>query len=98
MPGVGDLYVTCQAGRNSRLGNNLGHGLTYSEARNGPMKGDTIEGAELGVATASSLRAMMAGGKLDEGTMPLANALLKTLLSDAPLEIPWRVFHRGHNT
>jgi glycerol-3-phosphate dehydrogenase (NAD(P)+) len=94
MPGVGDLYVTCQAGRNSRLGNNLGRGLTYSETRNGPMKGDTIEGAELGVATAHSLRAMMAGGVLDEAAMPLANALLKTLLSDAPLEIPWRAFHR----
>lgn len=98
MPGVGDLYVTCQAGRNSRLGNNLGRGLSYSEARNGPMKGDTIEGADLGVATAHSLRAMMAGGVLDEAAMPLANALLKTLLSDAPLEIPWRVFHRAGNT
>jgi hypothetical protein len=37
---------------------------------------------------------MMAGGVLDEAAMPLANALLKTLLSDAPLEIPWRAFHR----
>ncbi len=27
------------------------------------MKGDTIEGADLGVATAGSLRAMMAGGR-----------------------------------
>jgi glycerol-3-phosphate dehydrogenase (NAD(P)+) len=98
MPGVGDLYVTCQAGRNSRLGNNLGRGLSYSEARNGPMKGDTIEGAELGVATARSLRAMMAGGMLDETAMPLASALLDTLMSDAPLEIPWRLFHRVRNT
>ncbi|HQY72871.1 MAG TPA: 3-hydroxyacyl-CoA dehydrogenase NAD-binding domain-containing protein [Aestuariivirga sp.] len=98
MPGVGDLYVTCQAGRNSRLGNNLGRGLTYSEARNGPMKGDTIEGAELGVATASSLRAMMADGVLDDSAMPLASALLKTLVSDAPLEIPWKVLHRAGNT
>jgi glycerol-3-phosphate dehydrogenase (NAD(P)+) len=33
MPGAGDLYVTCQAGRNSRLGNNMGRGLTYSSRR-----------------------------------------------------------------
>jgi hypothetical protein len=59
------------------------------------MKGDTIEGADLGVATAHSLWAMMSGGVLDEASMPLANALLKTLLSDAPLEIPWRAFHRA---
>ena len=54
MPGAGDLYVTCQAGRNSRLGNNLGRGLTYQQTKEGPMKGDTIEGAELGVAVAGN--------------------------------------------
>jgi glycerol-3-phosphate dehydrogenase (NAD(P)+) len=95
MPGVGDLYVTCQAGRNSRLGNNLGRGLSYSETRNGPMKGDTIEGAELGLATAISLRSMMAKGILGESTMPLTNALLEALSSDAPLNIAWRSFHRS---
>ena len=94
MPGVGDLYVTCQAGRNSRLGNSLGRGLTYREARDGPMKGDTIEGAELGVATAQSLRAMMAKGVLRAEAMPLTSALLSTLVKDAPLEIPWKSFHR----
>jgi glycerol-3-phosphate dehydrogenase (NAD(P)+) len=31
MPVAGDLYVTCQAGRNSRLGQNLGRGLSYRE-------------------------------------------------------------------
>jgi glycerol-3-phosphate dehydrogenase (NAD(P)+) len=94
MPGVGDLYVTCQAGRNSRLGNNLGRGLTYHETRNGPMKGDTIEGAELGVATAQSLKAMMANGTLDAAALPLMMALLHTLTSDAPLDISWKNFHR----
>ena len=94
MPGVGDLYVTCQAGRNSRLGNNLGRGLTYSEARNGPMKGDTIEGAELGVATAASLMAMMDATALKKNEMPLMEALLNTLTRDVPLEIPWQNFHQ----
>ena len=94
MPGVGDLYVTCQAGRNSRLGNNLGRGLTYSETRNGPMRGDTIEGAELGVATANSLKSMMANRVLDAKAMPLMNELLQTLTSDTPLNIPWKNLHR----
>jgi glycerol-3-phosphate dehydrogenase (NAD(P)+) len=95
MPGVGDLYVTCQAGRNSRLGNNLGRGLSFHQTRNGPMKGDTIEGAELGVATASSLRAMMKKGLFDEEEMPLTVALLHTLTTDAPLDIAWKKFHRA---
>ena len=78
MPGAGDLYVTCQAGRNSRLGHNLGRGLTYRQTKEGPMKGDTIEGAELGVKVAGTLRAMMAAGTLDAATLPLTNALLDT--------------------
>jgi glycerol-3-phosphate dehydrogenase (NAD(P)+) len=94
MPGAGDLYVTCQAGRNSRLGNNLGRGLTYGQTKAGPMKGDTIEGAELGVTVAASLRAMMAEGRLDPAQMPLTRALLEALTGDVPLVVPWAALHR----
>jgi glycerol-3-phosphate dehydrogenase (NAD(P)+) len=93
MPGAGDLYVTCQAGRNSRLGNNLGRGLTYSQTKAGPMKGDTIEGAELGVTVAPALRAMMASGVLLPDRMPLTRALLDALTNDKPLVLPWAMFH-----
>lgn len=94
MPGAGDLYVTCQAGRNSRLGNNLGRGLTYRQTKDGPMKGDTIEGAELGVAVAATLRTMMETGALDPKTLPLTCALLDALTNDTPLEMPWTSLHR----
>jgi glycerol-3-phosphate dehydrogenase (NAD(P)+) len=94
MPGAGDLYVTCQAGRNSRLGNNLGRGLTYRQTVEGPMKGDTIEGAELGRTVAPSLDAMMAGGALPRASLPLTTALLAALTRDAPLDITWTEFHR----
>lgn len=95
MPGAGDLYVTCQAGRNSRLGNHLGRGLTFRQTRDGPMKGDTIEGAELGLAAAPALRAMMTRGELEASRLPLTNALLDALTNDIPLDIPWPNFHRG---
>ena len=94
MPGAGDLFVTCQAGRNSRLGNNLGRGLTYRQTKEGPMKGDTIEGAELGVNVAATLRAMMAKGSLNQKTLPLTSALLDALTQDSPLDILWTSFHR----
>lgn len=94
MPGAGDLYVTCQAGRNSRLGNNLGRGLTYKQIKEGPMKGDTIEGAELGVTVAATLNAMMAAGRLDRKALPLTSALLAALTNDSALDIPWASFHR----
>ncbi len=94
MPGAGDLYVTCMAGRNSRLGNNLGRGLSYSQTKNGPMKGETIEGAETGLASAATLQAMMKAGVLDAAKLPLTRALLDTLLRDAPLAPSWQEFHR----
>ena len=94
MPGAGDLYVTAQAGRNSRLGNNMGRGLTYSQTKAGPMQGDTIEGAELGVTVAASLAAMMARGLIDARRVPLTRALLRALGNDTPLDIPWSDFHR----
>lgn len=94
MPGAGDLYVTCQAGRNSRLGNNLGRGLTYRQTKDGPMKGETIEGAELGLTVASTLRTMMAAGTLSAQALPLTLALLDALVHDSPLDIPWKSMHR----
>jgi glycerol-3-phosphate dehydrogenase (NAD(P)+) len=94
MAGVGDLYVTCQAGRNSRLGNALGRGLTYAQAKEGPLKGETIEGAELGIAVASSLHGMIKAGTLDAKKVPLTLALLKALTENTPLNPPWSEMHR----
>jgi glycerol-3-phosphate dehydrogenase (NAD(P)+) len=93
LPGAGDLYVTCQAGRNSRLGYHLGRGLTYAEVKAGPMQHDTIEGAELGIAVASSLHAHMASGKLNAESLPLTLALLATLTQNKPFAPQWKLFH-----
>jgi glycerol-3-phosphate dehydrogenase (NAD(P)+) len=95
MPGAGDLYVTCQAGRNSRLGVRLGQGMTYREVKTGPMKDDTIEGAELGIAVAATLEHMMASAKLAAAALPLTRALLRALTQNKPLAMPWAEFHPG---
>lgn len=95
MPGVGDLYVTCQAGRNSRLGNALGRGLTYAQAKDGPLKGETVEGAELGVAVAPSIHGMIDKGTLRADDLPLTLALLEALTHDTSLVPPWPKFHRS---
>jgi glycerol-3-phosphate dehydrogenase (NAD(P)+) len=92
MPGLGDLYVTCQAGRNSRLGNNLGRGLTYAEVKAGPMKGDTIEGAELGLATSATLHSLMRAVRLDANKLPLMRGLLDALNGNAPFMPHWQAF------
>ncbi len=95
MPGVGDLYVTCQAGRNSRLGNALGRGLTYAEAKEGPAQGETVEGAELGVAVAGSIHGHGRGRQAEAQDVPLTLALLDALTQNIPLEPPWADLHRS---
>jgi glycerol-3-phosphate dehydrogenase (NAD(P)+) len=90
MPGAGDLYVTCQAGRNSRLGNHLGRGLTYAEVKAGPMQHDTVEGAELGIAVADFI---LSSERLDRSKLALTLALLKTLTQNAPFTPPWNLMH-----
>ena len=95
MPGAGDLYVTCQAGRNSRLGRHLGQGLTYPQIKAGPMQEDTVEGAETGIAAAATLRSLMTAGLLDPALMPLTTALLATLTENAPFTVPWERLHRA---
>ena len=94
MPGVGDLYVTCQAGRNSRLGRQLGLGLSYGAVKDGPMRGETIEGAELGISLGPVLMGLIDAGTLDGASLPLTRALVKALTNDQPLEIAWQDFHR----
>jgi hypothetical protein len=76
------------------LGNNLGRGMTYKQVKDGPMKGDTIEGAELGVTVAKTLHAMMAKGALDGRSLPVTKALLATLTENRPMSLHWADLHR----
>jgi glycerol-3-phosphate dehydrogenase (NAD(P)+) len=94
MPGAGDLYVTCQAGRNSRLGNHLGRGLTYAEVKAGPMQHDTIEGAELGMAVAPAILRHIESGKLSAENLPLTLALLAALSQNVAFSPPWNLMQR----
>jgi glycerol-3-phosphate dehydrogenase (NAD(P)+) len=83
LAGVGDLWVTCRAGRNSRMGRLLGLGIPYSRAKAEHMAADTVEGAELAQAIAPALRAMMADGRLSPARLPLTRAILAAICEDA---------------
>jgi len=92
LAGVGDLYVTCLAGRNSRMGRLLGLGLTYEEAKAGHMEKDTIEGAELAKAIGPQLELMWSDGRLSRNEMPLSNAIVKAICYNETLRMPWSKF------
>ena len=95
LAGAGDLYVTCQGGRNSRLGQFLGTGLHYSEAKKNHMAEDTIEGAELALAIAPTLRRLLAQKQIDRAALPLAIAIMDAVCDDKPMQIPWKRFYPG---
>lgn len=92
LAGAGDLYVTCQAGRNCRMGRWLGLGMRYSEAKARHMSEDTVEGAETAIAIRSTLDAMIDRGTLNAAALPLTRAILDMVCGDAPADIPWDRF------
>jgi glycerol-3-phosphate dehydrogenase (NAD(P)+) len=93
LAGAGDLFVTCQGGRNGRMGRLLGRGLTYRAAKAAHMPDDTVEGAELALAVGPTLDDWCASGRLDPDTVPLSRALIDAICRDHPFEVPWPQLH-----
>lgn len=57
------------------------------------MAEDTVEGAELALATGPAFDAMLEDGRLTRADMPLTGAILQAIREDAPFAIPWTAFH-----
>jgi glycerol-3-phosphate dehydrogenase (NAD(P)+) len=95
LPGAGDLYVTCQGGRNIRMGRWLGLGVPYSEAKARYMSEETLEGAETAFTIGPTIDAMAQQGALDPNALPLMRAIINIVCRDGPLHIPWDRFFRS---
>ncbi|NDJ61723.1 MAG: glycerol-3-phosphate dehydrogenase, partial [Chloroflexi bacterium] len=78
LPGAGDLYVTTQGGRNSRMGRLLGMGLAYQDAVE-ELSGETIEGADNVIKIVPVIDQLIAAGKLDADAVPLLRTLYAIL-------------------
>ncbi|MBR0600592.1 NAD(P)H-dependent glycerol-3-phosphate dehydrogenase [Sinanaerobacter chloroacetimidivorans] len=92
LAGIGDLYVTCQDGRNSRMGKLLGSGMTYSTAKKEKMPDDTVEGAELALKIGPLLEHLFQKEILDKKKYPLARIIIDAICHDALMQIPWALF------
>lgn len=92
LPGAGDLYVTCQGGRNSRMGRLLGLGIPYSQAKAEYMPNDTVEGASLALAIGQTVENMIHKGDLDAIALPLLRTMIDIVCHNAPANIPWDKF------
>ena len=93
LAGSGDLYVTCLAGRNGRMGRLLGLGIAYSQAKSTHMSTDTVEGANLALELGPTLEHMMTKGRLSSESMPLTRAIVRSICRDEPLVLEFDIFH-----
>ena len=82
LAGLGDLYVSAVGGRNSKMGEYLGKGITFKEAKKRFMREDTIEGADLAFEIAPYVLK-----KINNKKIPLMIALLKAITKNKKLEI-----------
>jgi glycerol-3-phosphate dehydrogenase (NAD(P)+) len=95
LPGAGDLYVTAQGGRNSKMGRFLGLGMKYQEAKALHMPEETIEGAELLLEIGPTIENLVERGELEGEKLPLLRTLARIVSRDPSLEIPWDSFFYG---
>lgn len=82
LPGAGDLYVTTQGGRNSRMGRLLGMGKSYSDAVE-EMPNETIEGVDAVVALMPAIEAMTEAGRFAPDSLPLLRSLYHVVTRNA---------------
>ena len=87
LAGIGDLYVSADGGRNSKMGEYLGKGMSYKEAKKTKMPNDTIEGAELALEIGSKIKS-----DFDTQTLPLMISVINTICNEDPLKINWKNF------
>ena len=88
LAGVGDLYVSCTGGRNSKMGKFIGMGMTYKNAKNSKMPKDTVEGADL---------IFDIGNKIIKDftvkELPLMTSFIKALINNTKFKIDKKLFY-----
>ncbi len=94
LPGAGDLYVTAQGGRNSRMGRLLGMGRPFSEAVE-EMPGETIEGVDAVLAIMPALQQQMADGRIASDALPLLMTLHTVITRNQAVDVDFNRFFRS---
>ena len=87
LAGIGDLYVSDKGGRNSKMGQYLGQGMTFKEAKKTKMPNDIVEGADLAIEIGSKVKS-----DFSIETLPLMLSIVDTICDEKPLKINWSNF------
>jgi glycerol-3-phosphate dehydrogenase (NAD(P)+) len=86
LPGAGDLFVTTNGGRTSRLGQLLGAGHSFAEARQ-IMINDTLEAVEIIRSIHEVLPKLESEGVLAPGELPLMRAMIEVIVHGKPVDL-----------
>ena len=87
LAGIGDLYVSADGGRNSKMGEYLGQGMTFKEAKRTKMPNDTVEGADLALEIGTKIKS-----DFDSKELPLMTSMINTICDEKPLRVDWNNF------
>ena len=88
LAGIADLYVSADGGRNSKMGEYLGQGMTFKEAKKTKMPNDTIEGADLVFEIGTKIRK-----DFDNKSLPLMISVIDSICNDIKININWDSFN-----
>ncbi len=87
LAGIGDLYVSADGGRNSKMGEYLGQGMKFKEAKKTKMADITVEGADLALEIGAKVKK-----DFDIKTLPLMISMINTICEEKPLKVDWKNF------
>jgi glycerol-3-phosphate dehydrogenase (NAD(P)+) len=87
LAGIGDLYVSADGGRNSKMGEYLGQGMKFQEAKKTKMPNITVEGADLALEIGAKVKK-----DFDIKTLPLMINMINTICEEKPLKVDWKNF------
>ena len=87
LAGIGDLYVSADGGRNSKMGEYLGQGMKFQEAKKIKMPNITVEGADLALEIGAKVKK-----DFDIKTLPLMISMINTICEEKPLKVDWKNF------
>jgi len=85
--GIGDLYVSADGGRNSKMGYYLGQGMSFIDAKKNEMKNDTVEGADLIMEIGSKVK-----NDYNSKELPLMISMIDAINDSKPLTVEWKNF------
>ena len=69
------------------MGEYLGQGITFQEAKKTKMPNITVEGADLALEIGSKIK-----NDFDSKTLPLMISMIDTICEEKPLKVDWKKF------